>query len=136
MCILCTIPQSLYTMKKLGLNDSLISQCKSFDSFKCHKEVQIFMVQQHLVSKIHNCRPSCHKSKHRIFPRKTSIGNQSVLPINFYYHSSRVEVLEEYLLFDFNAIVAAVGGSLGLFLGFSCLDFGYYIMDRMFHMKL
>jgi hypothetical protein len=30
---------------------------------------------------------------------------------------------EEYLLFDFNAIVSAVGGSLGLFLGFSCLDF-------------
>ncbi len=32
------------------------------------------------------------------------------------------ELHEEYKLFDFNAIVASVGGSLGLFLGFSFLD--------------
>ena len=29
---------------------------------------------------------------------------------------------EEYLLYDLNAIVSAVGGSLGLFLGFSCYE--------------
>ncbi len=27
-------------------------------------------------------------------------------------------------LYDLNTIVAAVGGSMGIFLGFSCLDFG------------
>ena len=35
--------------------------------------------------------------------------------------SSSVSVEEEYELFDANEIVSAVGGSLGLFLGFSCL---------------
>ena len=33
-----------------------------------------------------------------------------------------VLVYEEYLLFDFNAIVSSVGGSLGLFIGFSFLQ--------------
>ena len=32
------------------------------------------------------------------------------------------ELEEQVLLFDFSAIVAGVGGSLGLFLGFSCLE--------------
>ncbi len=39
------------------------------------------------------------------------------------YHTTMVMVSEEYKLFDFGAIVAAVGGSLGLFLGFSCWQF-------------
>ena len=33
-----------------------------------------------------------------------------------------VTIIEEVFLFDFAAIVAAVGGSLGLFIGFSFLD--------------
>ncbi len=40
----------------------------------------------------------------------------------YLYQSNSYETAEEYLLFDDNAIVAAVGGSLGLFLGFSCLS--------------
>ena len=40
----------------------------------------------------------------------------------FYYKEVEEESLEEYVLFDFNAILAAVGGSIGLFLGFSFLD--------------
>jgi hypothetical protein len=33
-----------------------------------------------------------------------------------------VEQLDEYVLFDFNAIIGTVGGSLGLFLGLSFAD--------------
>ena len=38
------------------------------------------------------------------------------------FETNEVMLLEEYLVYDFNDIVAAVGGSLGLFLGFSCLQ--------------
>ena len=34
-------------------------------------------------------------------------------------------------LYDFNAIVASVGGSLGLFLGFSCYEYGKRLIDRL-----
>ncbi len=37
-----------------------------------------------------------------------------------FYLSTRTALYREYLLFDGSAIVSAVGGSLGLFLGFSC----------------
>jgi hypothetical protein len=36
--------------------------------------------------------------------------------------STNVLVQEEYLLFDDNSIVASVGGSMGLFVGFSVLE--------------
>ncbi len=40
----------------------------------------------------------------------------------YLYMSDRVETQEEYRLFGLNAIISSVGGSLGLFLGFSCLN--------------
>ncbi len=51
--------------------------------------------------------------------------------IYFYWENLDVLVEEEYLLMDFNAIVSAVGGSLGLFLGFSCLDFLLKMLSRV-----
>ena len=36
------------------------------------------------------------------------------------YASSKTKIEEEYILMGGNAIIAASGGSLGLFLGFSC----------------
>ncbi len=37
-----------------------------------------------------------------------------------FYQTTQATLYREYLLFDESAIVSAVGGSLGLFLGFSC----------------
>ena len=31
-------------------------------------------------------------------------------------------IQEEYLLYDLGTVVAAIGGNLGLFVGFSCLN--------------
>ena len=41
-----------------------------------------------------------------------------------------IETTTEYYLYDFPAIVSAVGGNLGLFLGFSCYSTGKSLMDR------
>lgn len=40
----------------------------------------------------------------------------------YLYASTKLEHREEILMHDFNSIVSAIGGSLGLFLGFSCLS--------------
>ena len=34
-------------------------------------------------------------------------------------------------IYDFNAVVASVGGSLGLFLGFSCYEYGKSLIDKI-----
>ncbi len=43
-------------------------------------------------------------------------------------------------MYDLNTIMAAVGGSLGLFLGFSCLDFActlaVYVLKMIFPKEL
>ncbi len=49
----------------------------------------------------------------------------------YLFRKTEVDTQEEYLLYDFNAIVAAVGGSLGLFLGMSCLSALLPWVDRL-----
>ena len=42
-----------------------------------------------------------------------------------------VETEEQILIYDFTAIIAGVGGSLGLFLGFSCLQAVEPVLDKL-----
>ena len=46
----------------------------------------------------------------------------SVFQFWFFYQKSIIEREIETFVYDFSGIVASVGGSLGLFLGFSCLQ--------------
>ena len=41
-----------------------------------------------------------------------------------------IKLHEEYIVYDFNGIVGTVGGSLGLFIGFSFLDFLIYLLNK------
>ena len=41
-----------------------------------------------------------------------------------------IKLHEEYIVYDFSGIVGTVGGSLGLFIGFSFLDFVLYLLDN------
>ena len=45
------------------------------------------------------------------------------------YQSFTESVFRETEVYDFNAVVAGVGGSLGLFLGFSCYEYGKRLVD-------
>ncbi len=42
--------------------------------------------------------------------------------IYFYFTDTNVMVMKEVKLMTFNEFISAIGGSLGLFLGFSCLS--------------
>ena len=42
-----------------------------------------------------------------------------------------VKVDTEYKVYDFSGILGSVGGSLGLFIGFSFLDMILYIINRV-----
>ena len=48
-----------------------------------------------------------------------------------FYQSFTQDVLMEMEIYDFNAVVASVGGSLGLFLGFSCYECGKRLIDQI-----
>ena len=66
------------------------------------------------------------------------LGNDSGLDSNRFWMtfvSNRVKVTEEYVVYDFNGILAAMGGSLGLFLGFSCFDFLLIMQNLLLQRK-
>ncbi len=46
-----------------------------------------------------------------------------------YFSTNIVGHIRQQKLYDLGTIVGAVGGSLGLFLGFSCLSFGQMCFD-------
>ena len=47
------------------------------------------------------------------------------------YASPKVKIEEEYTLMGTTAIISAAGGSLGLFLGFSCYGAIWHILDML-----
>ena len=47
------------------------------------------------------------------------------------YASPKVKIEEEYILMGTNAIISATGGSLGLFLGFSCFGAIWSIFEML-----
>ena len=46
-----------------------------------------------------------------------------------YFQDNQTTIETEYELFGVTSIVASVGGSLGLFLGVSCLDSALYFLE-------
>ena len=80
-----------------------------------------------------SCKTPCNVWNYDLSYRKIALlgkqGNSSHL--SFYFKHLEVEEQKEYVLFDLEAILAAVGGSMGMFLGFSFLDFGLKIMAKL-----
>ncbi len=75
------------------------------------------------------CPASCNRTMYEMVPIIRDTELNYMIRIQVYYKSTSVIILEEYRLFDFNAIVAAFGGAMGLFLGFSCFSTGAYLID-------
>jgi hypothetical protein len=61
---------------------------------------------------------------------KETVEQNNTFAITFKYQNNRITVHEEILLFDFWTMLGTVGGSLGLFIGFSYFDFGVALLDR------
>ncbi len=95
--------------------------CKDKDEWDSSKKTYRKAYRNHVNPTLTGCPKACHST--RFIPKKREditkdTGNFTYYYV--YYQTTRVLVYEEYLLFDFGSIVSAVGGSLGLFLGFSC----------------
>ena len=76
----------------------------------------------------YECLSSCtrldYKTKsHQSMTDNKKNYNSTIFSLYFTFGSEKVHIYEELLLFDFSSFVGNVGGSLGLFVGFSYLDF-------------
>ena len=65
------------------------------------------------------CPNSCTEISYETMSKSIPHDLSDMTLISMYYQSDHLRLLEEYLVFDFTSILVAIGGSLGLFLGFS-----------------
>ena len=70
------------------------------------------------------CPYPCSETVYAVTPRRDAsiLNKDSISCLFVYYKTTTLKVFDEYLLYDTNAIISAIGGSLGLFLGFSCFQ--------------
>ena len=94
----------------------------------CTTEIEMKEYQSAYLKSMHEiqkeCLNPCHTQTYDIQARPMHNGNgTSNLTAIWYMHGSHeIDVFTEVRLYDTDAIIASVGGSLGLFLGFSVLE--------------
>ena len=55
--------------------------------------------------------------------------NNSDVEVDYQFPSEEVMYFKEYIIYDFSGMIGSVGGSLGLFIGFSFMDFIFYLIN-------
>ena len=78
------------------------------------------------------CKKPCKVRRYEFAPMITNeIENDE--PSYFYISivSNEIIVQEEVLMFDSNSIIGTIGGSLGLFIGFSFMSCINYFLDNL-----
>ena len=83
-------------------------------------------------SKLSSCPKPCTTHSFEAFDSRVE---QPGLPtmestLNIYFRDNQTQIETEYELFGTTSIIASIGGSMGLFLGFSCLDSAMYMAER------
>jgi hypothetical protein len=95
------------------------------DSNKCKTVEQNNYVMMSCNNYRSPCLPSCNTVEFNALYQKTQLrSRQDSLQFVMLYTIIEVTVYAEYLVYDFLNFVGSVGGSLGLFIGFSYFDFG------------
>lgn len=111
---LCLIPQAM-NLKYLDQNLSNLPLCTTEEDYKC----MLTLLSPDIQENDQKCRHPCTETFYETYSRSNPHPSKNWAYVMMYYQSNRIQVLEEYLVFDFSSILVAIGGSLGLFLGFS-----------------
>ncbi len=103
------------------IKDVSMEDCFSEEDIMCVSTEYKKIYGRQIHNEITGCPSACRIPSINVKIRADATRDQgNYTHVYVSYTTTRVMVSEEYQLFDFGAIVAAVGGSLGLFLGFSC----------------
>ena len=63
---------------------------------------------------------------------ESNLGADSILQFLIRSTSNKANIFEEVLIFDFLGLVGSIGGSLGLFVGFSFFGYATPMLDAVF----
>ena len=110
---ICLIPQAKDIINILGDHD--LDQCTTKNEYDCM--IDLLKTDPDLRNEV--CPNPCTEITYITISKSLPQDMPRWAILMMYYKSNYYSLLEEYLVFDFSAILVALGGSLGLFLGFS-----------------
>lgn len=113
----CLIPQLYNVWLLWNQNLTSATHCTTIDENLCMK----YLMFKNYVLDVPACPDPCTQVilNSRAHATTEMMGMNDTAIISIFFETNRVTVMEEYLIFDNSAIIAAIGGLLGLFLGFS-----------------
>ena len=120
----------------MATNDVCEKCLPFFFSFKANKKLSCQSIEDNkcwsdwiFLGKNHNTYKNCLKPRQTILYNAKSklyekIGNQSnIMELQFGYSSDQIKIEEETLMIGTSSYIGSVGGSLGLFMGFSVFTY-------------
>ena len=119
------VPIVFKSLMELNLNKSL-PICETGEENSC-----IYHALHEISQNNDNCERSC-KMNYYIGSKKTlatEMGRQSDFELSFVMATTSVNTESEYVIYDIAGMVGSIGGSMGLFIGFSFMDFIFKIVD-------
>ena len=122
----CAIPQALQAIK-FSKNGTNLPLCTTKDEYNCMLNTLFTDASK----RDEKCTKPCTESKIDTITKGIPQDMKEWAMAMMYYVSDDIIVQEEYLVFDFNSIVIAAGGSLGLFVGFSFLQMADVLIDSV-----
>ena len=120
----CMVPMLETILTLTGTSYKDIIQCTTReDMLKTMRSIFTMKAQNRNANSFLACKPQCVETYYKMpSVQKNSMTSGTEIIFNMRYGNTGVYTMDEYLLFDTIAIVAAVGGTLGLFIGFSFYD--------------
>ena len=108
--------------------------CQTFmENFQMKSKLFQFLIESNSFQK---CKPSCsyYGYKGKISPRQGGFtsenGGSSSVTFIYSWQFTDLMIYQEYVVYDLIGIIGSIGGSLGLFLGFSFLEFIIGILNN------
>ena len=125
------IYQSLVDLVSKNDVDSSQQICNSAKENFC---IAIKMWQNIFPESTQNCHKACQTFQYAGKVKFVPMIDSELVGTDWTYtfSSNDMTVNEEYLIYDFVGAIGSIGGSLGLFMGFSCLDLGFHFIDLLF----
>ena len=127
-CTKFCIPIIYQTLMKLATNDSfeicenpLENACMAGEILNINFQASMECSKSCMVSEYGG------KVKYYSSALETSYGSWYMI-----FPSTDVSIVEEYLIYDFIGMVGSIGGTLGLFIGFSFMDLFFWIVNILF----
>ena len=113
------IPIELSTINKLSGNNDTFPLCTE-------KAVENFNKAIHVMpALIGNCSKACKTSQYdgKIKQFHNFVNNSRQVILAYWFNfEDEVEVFEEYQIYEITSVIGSIGGTLGLFVGFSFFD--------------